>query len=248
MLSFKKPEISDKQWVNACLKHANSMNCEYTFGNLFIWSEAYKTEICKYKDFLIVRWHDGESLTYSVPLGEGDFTDAVEKMASLSGKKYHSKRNHITFFKKTNPDWQFEPLTKDNIDECIALHAKWIENKDSDNEDYSFEFEAVLRAFEYFNELDFVGGLIRVNGEAVAFTMGEGQVNSSCFVTHFEKAPAEMRGAYPIICQEFTKNCLLGKYEYVNREEDLGIEGLRKAKQSYYPEIFLKKGVAVYND
>ena len=80
MLSFKKPEISDKQWVNACLKHANSMNCEYTFGNLFIWSEAYKTEICKYKDFLIVRWHDGESLTYSVPLGEGDFTDAVEKI------------------------------------------------------------------------------------------------------------------------------------------------------------------------
>lgn len=139
-------------------------------------------------------------------------------------------------------------MTKDNIDECIALHAKWIENKDSDNEDYSFEFEAVLRAFEYFNELDFVGGLIRVNGEAVAFTMGEGQVGSSCFVTHFEKAPAEMRGAYPIICQEFTKNCLLGKYEYVNREEDLGIEGLRKAKQSYYPEIFLKKGVAVYND
>lgn len=298
MLSFKKPEISDKLWVNACLKHANSMNCEYTFGNLFIWSEAYKTEICKYKDFLIVRWHDGESLTYSVPLGEGDFTDAVEKivddarannttpkiygvtegylgmlqeaffakfeynfddafndyiysvekMATLSGKKYHSKRNHITFFKKANPDWQFEPLTKNNIDECIALHAKWIENKDSDNEDYSFEFEAVLRAFEYFNELDFVGGLIRVNGEAVAFTMGEGQVGSSCFVTHFEKAPAEMRGAYPIICQEFTKNCLLGKYDYVNREEDLGIEGLRKAKQSYYPEIFLKKGVAVYND
>ena len=80
MLSFKKPEISDKLWVNACLKHANSMNCEYTFGNLFIWSEAYKTEICKYKDFLIVRWHDGESLTYSVPLGEGDFTDAVEKI------------------------------------------------------------------------------------------------------------------------------------------------------------------------
>ena len=75
-------------------------------------------------------------------------------MASLSGKKYHSKRNHITYFKKTYPDWKFETLTRDNIDECIALHAKWIENKDSDNEDYSFEFEAVLRAFEHFDELE----------------------------------------------------------------------------------------------
>lgn len=298
MLNFKTPEIEDKDWVNSCLKHANSMNCEYTFGNLFIWCQSYKTEIARYKDFLIVRWHDGESITYSLPLGEGDFTDAVnqiitdakennftpkiygvtegylgmlqeaffgkfdykfddamndyiysvEKMASLSGKKYHSKRNHITYFKKTYPDWKFEKLTKENIPECIALHAKWIENKNGgDEEDYSFEFEAVLRAFEHYDELGFTGGLIRVNGEAVAFTVGEGQVNSSCFVTHFEKAPAEMRGAYPIICQEFTKKCLLGNYEYVNREEDLGIEGLRKAKQSFYPEIFLSKGVAVYN-
>lgn len=300
MLEFKKPEIGDKAWVNSCLKHANSMNCEYTFGNLFIWAEAYKTEICKYKDFLIVRWHDEDSVTYSLPLGEGDFTDAVaqiisdakqnsvtpkiygitegylgmlqeaffgefdysfddgmndyiysaQKMASLSGKKYHSKRNHITFFKKNNPDWKFEKLTKENISECIACHAKWIENKDSDtdsDEEYSFEFEAVLKAFEYFDELGFIGGLLRVDGEVVAFTMGEGQVASSCFVTHFEKAPAQMRGAYPAICFEFTKNCLLGSFEYVNREEDLGIEGLRKAKQSYYPEVFLKKGVAVYN-
>ena len=297
MLEFKPPEISDKNWVNECLKHANSMNCEYTFGNLFIWSDSYKTQICKYKNFLIARWSDGGSFSYSLPLGEGDFTDAVnqiiddakkngakpriygvtdgylgmlqeaffgkftyeydggyndyiystEKMASLSGKKYHSKRNHITFFKKNNPDWTFEKITKDNINECIEYHTQWIKEKDSDDEDYSFEFQAVLKAFEYFDELDLVGGLLRVNGKVVAFTLGEGQVNGKCFVSHFEKAPALLRGAYPTICQEFTKNCLMD-YEYVNREEDLGIEGLRKAKQSYYPEIWLEKGIAVYND
>ena len=297
MLEFKKPEITDKQWVNDCLVHANSMNCEYTFGNLFIWSSAYSTEICRYKDFLICRWGKDDDINYSLPLGEGNFTDDVsaiidcaksngetpviygitegylglmqdaftgkftykydegnndyiystEKMASLSGKKYHGKRNHITNFKKNNPDWSFEKISKDNIDECLALHSKWIENKDPDDEDYSLEFEAVKKAFEYFDELDMVGGLIRVNGEVIAYTLAEPQMNGHCLVSHFEKAPADMIGAYPIINQEFTKNCLM-QYEYVNREEDLGIEGLRKAKQSYHPEIWLEKCTAIYND
>ena len=59
MLHFKTPEISDKPWVDECLKHANSMNCEYTFGNVFIWAEAYATKICRYKDFFICRWGKG---------------------------------------------------------------------------------------------------------------------------------------------------------------------------------------------
>jgi hypothetical protein len=135
-------------------------------------------------------------------------------------------------------------LSKDNFNECIELHSKWIENH-SDDADYSFEFEAVLTAFENYEELGFVGGLIRVDGKVIAYTMGEPH-SDKLFVTHFEKAPAEVQGAYPIINQEFTRNCLM-KYEYVNREEDLGLEGLRKAKQSYNPEIFLQKSVATYN-
>lgn len=296
MLNFKTPQIEDKAWVDKCLAHANSMNCEYTFGNLFIWKIAYSTKICKFKDFIICRWGKGSDLNYSLPLGEGDFSEAinaiiddakslgivpkiygitkgymlllqeaftgkfsyeyddgnndyiysVNKMASLSGKKYHGKRNHITNFKKNNPNWMFEKLSKENIQECISLHSKWIEDKDSNDEDYSFEFEAVLEAFEHYDELGFVGGLIRVDGEVIAYTLGEPQMNGKCFVSHFEKAPATVQGAYAIINQEFTKNCLM-EYEFVNREEDLGIEGLRKAKQSYNPEIWLKKCVAVYN-
>lgn len=297
MLNFKRVEISDKAWVDKCLSHANSMNCEYSFGNLFIWSTAYSTEICKFNDFLIVRWGKGNDKSYSLPLGEGDFSGAinaiiddasslgvvpkiygitegylymmqeaftgkfsysydeadadyiysVEKMASLRGKKYHSKRNHITNFKKNNPDWSFEKLTRDNIDECIAFHTKWINDKNPDDSDYSFEFEAVLTAFEHYDELGFVGGLIKADGKVIAYTFGEPQMNRKCFVSHIEKAAADIQGAYPIICQEFTANCLMD-YDFVNREEDLGIEGLRKAKQSYYPEILLKKWVAIYND
>ena len=298
MLDFKKPEISDKKWVDECLKHANSMNCEYTFGNLFIWSDVYQTEICCYKNFFICRWKSEEGMSYSLPLGEGDFTDAVnaiihdakekgivptiygvtqgylmmlqeaftgkfryvydtgfndyiyatEKMASLSGKKYHGKRNHITNFKKNFPDWSFEEINRFNIDECIALHMKWLDNKNEENnEEYAEEFEAVLKAFKNYEALGLKGGMIRANGEVIAYTMGEGQTSGKCFVSHFEKAPADIQGAYAIINQEFTKNCLMD-YQYVNREEDLGIEGLRKAKQSYHPEIILEKCVAIYND
>lgn len=300
MLNFSKPTIEDKAWVDKCLRHANSYNCEYSFGNIFIWATAYSTQICHYKDFFICKWGRNKDISYSLPLGEGDFTDAInqiiadakesgvipriygitegyltmlqeafmgkftyhyddgyndyiystEKMASLTGKKYHGKRNHITNFKKNNPNWSFERLNSENIPECIALHSKWIENK-SDNpendEDFSLEFEAVLNAFENYDALDLVGGLIRIDGQVIAYTLGEAQVNGRCFVTHFEKAPADVQGAYPIINQEFTKNCLMN-YEFVNREEDLGIEGLRRAKQSYNPEIWLKKCVAVYND
>ena len=298
MLEFKKPELCDMQWVNSCLAHANSLNCEYTFGNLFCWSDSYSVGICKYKDFFICRWGEGLNVSYSVPLGEGDFTDAinqiiddakslgakpniygvtegyllmlqeaflgefnykydlafndyiysVKKMETLSGKKYHGKRNHITNFKKNNPDWSFERITQDNISDCIEMHSQWLkENGSEEDEDYIEEFSAVKRAFEHFDELGFVGGLIRAGGRVVAYCMGEAQMNGKCFVTHFEKAFASLQGAYPVINQEFTKNCLTD-FEFVNREEDLGLEGLRKAKQSYYPEIILEKCVAVYND
>ena len=294
MLSFSKPAIEDKEWVDECFKYANSFNCEYTFGNLFVWATAYRTEIARYNDFLICRWGKAPDYKYSLPIGRGNFKNAVdeiiadaeffsikpviygvtsnykklieeyfpdkfsfeyddgdydyiysvEKMASLSGKKYHGKRNHITNFKKNNPDWSFEIIDSSNINECIELHSNWI-NTHEDDSDYSFEFEAVLTAFENYDRLGFVGGLLKVGGKAIAYTMGE-RHSDELFVTHFEKAPPEIQGAYPIINQEFTKNCLMN-YQFVNREEDLGIEGLRKAKQSYNPEILLKKGTAEYN-
>ena len=294
MLTFSKPAIEDKEWVDECLKYVNSFNCEYTFGNLFVWATAYRTEIARYNDFMICRWGKAPEYKYSLPIGKGDFKKAVEeiiadakafgikpviygvtsnyqslldeyfpdkfdytyddgdfdyiysveKMASLSGKKYHGKRNHITNFKKNNPDWSFEIIDSSNINECIELHTKWI-NTHEDDSDYSFEFEAVLTAFENYEKLGFVGGLLKVGGKPIAYTMGE-RHSDELFVTHFEKAPPEIQGAYPVINQEFTKNCLMN-YQYVNREEDLGIEGLRKAKQSYNPEILLKKGAAAYN-
>ncbi len=297
MLEFKKPELSDKQWVDSCLKHAASLSCEYTFGNTYIWSEPYNSLICRFKDFFICRWGYDKDVSYSLPLGEGNFSEAIneiiadakslgavpkiygvtagytvmlqeaftgkftykydgafsdyiyltENLANLSGKKYHGKRNHISNFKKANPDWCFEKINADNFADCLEVHKKWLESREEESEDYTDEFNAVKLAFEHYDELGFIGGLIRVNGEAIAYTFGEPQPLGTCFVTHFEKALPDFQGAYAIINQEFAKNCL-SSFEYVNREEDLGIEGLRKAKLSYHPSIILEKELAVYND
>lgn len=293
MLKFKIPELSDKPWIDECLTYAKGMNCEYTFGNLYIWNTTHATKVCKYKDFFICRWNkDGEYL-YSVPIGTGDFADAIhtmmedaksldtpfkiygvtdyykqlleesfpnqfsyeynedfndyiydiEKMTTLAGRKYHGKRNHITNFKKNNPDWKFEEITKENLTECIKVHNQWI-YEHTGGEDTNQELDAALLAFQDFEELGLVGGLIRVDGEVIAYTLGEA-MNKDVFVTHFEKASHYTHGIYPLINQEFTIHCLQG-YKYVNREEDLGLPGLRKSKRSYYPEIFLEKGIASY--
>jgi hypothetical protein len=165
-------------------------------------------------------------------------------------KEIKSFERPITNFKKNHPDWSFEIINKDNISQCLEAHAKWIASKDPEDEEdiseYSLEFEAVAEAFENYDALDLKGGLIKDGDEVIAFTLGEAQASGKCFVTHFEKAPGDVQGAFAIINQEFTKNCLMD-YEYVNREEDLNIEGLRKAKQSYYPEILLEKCLAVYH-
>lgn len=298
MLNFKTPELKDKDWVTECFSFAHSMNCEYTFGNIFLWRASYKSLIAHYNDFIICRWGTNGSYMYSLPIGTGDFKEAViailhdahalgiqpriygvtesykavlesdfpgkfsfeyddgnndyiyktADLANLSGKKYHSKRNHISNFIKNHPDWRYENISSDNISECIELHSNWIETRENtDSEaDYSLEFEAVLSGFENYDALGFKGGLIRVGGKPIAYTYGE-SLNRHCFVTHFEKAPADIQGAYAIINREFAKRLEADGFVYVNREEDLGIPGLRKAKQSYKPKIWLIKETAVYN-
>ncbi len=176
-----------------------------------------------------------------------DYVYLSKDLAFLSGKKYHSKRNHISNFIKNNPDWKYEDINEKNIDECLQMHRSWISNKDADNTDYANEYIAAKSALDNFKLLDLKGGLIRVQSQIVAYTFGE-RLNDECFVCHIEKAPADMQGAYAIINREFARRIYDDGYKYINREEDLGIAGLRKAKQSYHPVIWLKKEIAKYRD
>lgn len=173
-----------------------------------------------------------------------DYLYLTDDLANLSGKKYHQKRNHIAYFKKNN-NWSFEKIDSSNIDECYDMNKKWVSiNRDKNPLELDNEQIAVKRAFENYDNLGLLGGLIRANGQVVAYTIGE-EINSDVFCTHIEKAYSDVRGAYPIINQEFAKN-LLQNYKYINREEDTGSEGLRKAKLSYYPAILLEKYNAKY--
>lgn len=164
-----------------------------------------------------------------------DYIYNSEDLISLKGKRYQPKRNHISFFTK-NYNWSYEKITADNIAECIAMNEKWIEESLNERKDELYEeLEIIKLVFDNYDALSFVGGLIRIDGEVVAYTMGE-KMNDETFCVHFEKAFAKYRGAYPMINREFCKN-ELSSYKYIDREDDLGIDNLRKAKLSYYPAI-----------
>jgi len=171
-----------------------------------------------------------------------EYVYEAEKLAALSGKKYHSKKNHVNRFQKMYPDWSYEPMTTDNLEECFQMALFWrAENGCNDDDEKNAEMCVALNSLRLFEELNLTGGVLRVGGEVAAFTLGEA-ANGDTFVVHIEKARSDVSGAYTMINREFVKNELVGKYKYVNREDDMGMEGLRKAKLSYNPVFLVEKG------
>ena len=176
---------------------------------------------------------------FTIERDDFDYIYKTEDLAFLRGKKYHSKKNHVSFFEK-NFTWHFEPITPQNIDRCRILNDQWeCLNKQKEPEEIADEHSAINKAFDNFFELGLLGGILFIENEAVAFSFGE-KLNDKTFCTHVEKAYANFRGAYQMINREMAK-MLLPNFEYINREEDTGSEGLRKAKLSYHPEILLTK-------
>lgn len=167
-----------------------------------------------------------------------DYIYKLEKMVTLSGSKLQPKRNLINQFKRKYTEWSIEDLSEDNMEECWVMNKQWCILHDCKNDEVLLnERCAVQRMLKSFIELKLDGALLRVNGEVAAFTVGE-VLNSDTYVTHVEKAFMEVTGAYQMINREFAV-IIKAKYPqiaFVNREEDMGHEGMRKAKRSYYPE------------
>lgn len=170
-----------------------------------------------------------------------DYVYEREKMINLSGKKYHGKKNHINKFKRLYPDWTYETIDPERAEECFQMALRWRNLNECDlDEEKNAEMCVTMNALRLCTELGLRGGLIRAGREVVAFSLGE-PVNSDTFVVHIEKAFPDIEGAYPMINQQFILHETEG-FCYINREEDTGDEGLRRAKLSYHPAFLVEKG------
>ena len=158
----------------------------------------------------------------------------TENLALLNGREFQSKRNLINQFEKNN-NWTREPISAGNITECHDIMNNIYTEDDLDKDFYlGHEVNALAFVLEHFARIGGEGILIRVGGRPVAFSIYE-RLNASTYVVHFEKALKEYKGLYQLVNRETAKNILAKGFRYINREEDLGIEGLRKSKLSYHP-------------
>lgn len=176
-----------------------------------------------------------------------DYVYSGEKLRELSGKKLHSKRNHINKFKALYPDYKYIKMTQSHVDMCLNFTDKWLINKwgSKQSEEYINEMNSVKEFLENFENFSLSGGLLMCDEKMVAFTVGE-KLNKNTCVVHVEKADTEYEGSYTMINNLYI-SCNWPDIEYVNREEDMGIEGIRKAKNSYYPDMMIKKYSVIFH-
>lgn len=168
-----------------------------------------------------------------------DYIYDRQRLQTLSGKKLAAKRNHINYFEQQH-QWEVRPISAENLQEIKAFNDWWCrENRCAEENSLAWEGCAVRLGLEHYEALGFSGLALYAEGKVCAFTYGEPQGKEG-FCIHAEKADAALRGAYPMINREFLKT-LPAEIRWINREDDAGDEGLKKAKMSYRPELLLMK-------
>lgn len=170
-----------------------------------------------------------------------DYVYETQKLIDLSGKELHAKRNHYNYFIK-NYNYEYVKMTEYDTEECKALFDKWIEGKER-TKWLEVSREAAFKALDNLDALGLTGGIIKADGKACAFSLGEA-VSDDTALIHFEVALPDYRGAFNAINREFCAQEWKA-FTYVNREEDMGIENLRKTKEAYKPAFLHEKINAV---
>jgi len=170
-----------------------------------------------------------------------DYVYSAESLITLKGKKYHSKRNFINRLRQNYPDFIYEDYRAEDYDECMALYDAWKMSHTDETIDRYDERDSIERALLNIDYLGLKGGVIRIYGRIVAFTVG-GKLTDTMGHIHIEKAENDIDGLYPAVNQIFAEKNFQGM-TFINREEDMGLDGLRKAKESYYPVKMTEKYV-----
>jgi uncharacterized protein len=168
-----------------------------------------------------------------------DYVYLRDDLVNLAGNKYRSKRNHINQLLRTY-SYQYSDLAPDHIQDCIELQEKWcMLRRCEDDLNLLGEWDAVKEILNCYESLDVQGGVVTIENKVMAFTIGQ-MLNDNTAVVHIEKADPDIPGLYPVINQQFCENNWKNT-RYINREQDLGMPGLREAKLSYYPDHMVKK-------
>lgn len=214
-----------KSALQACICHFESIKMPFSMHSLT------QNQILECENLMPERFN------FIYNEDRSDYVYSVSELIALAGKKYHKKKTHFNNFLKQY-NFTFELLNNHNAQELASVYSKWFEALSDKSDGLKNEYIGILACLENFNELSFSGGIIRIDGEIAAFSFAE-PLNPQCVVIHIEKADINYNGIYQAINREFLARCW-ANYELVNREEDLGIPGLRKAKQSYQP-LFLQK-------
>ena len=182
---------------------------------------------------------------YGCPVTElpdwGDYLYRASDLATLVGHRFNKKRNRVNKFKSTYPDFQYEPVTAQNLPELKAFFDRYMQAYHKDSELFAYEESKVAQVLREYDRLPFEGGLLRVGGEIAAFSVGE--VVNDTLIVHIEKARKDIVGAYEAINYFYSAQMAEThpEVQYINREDDAGDPGLREAKLSYNPETILKK-------
>ena len=230
MISFKDIELQDKELITSYTQNSPRRNCDLSFSNLCSWRFLYNTKFAIMDGFLLLKFWANDELVYMMPIGNGDLTKVLDALVEDAHR-------------------EGEPFCLLGICSgmCSELEAEWCKANNCDqHEGTGNERRALVYALHNFEELGLTGGILHVDGKIAAFTFGM-PINQDTFGVHVEKADTSIDGAYAMINYEFA-NHIPEQYVYLNREEDLGIEGLRKAKLSYQPAIILEKYVACLKD
>ena len=180
----------------------------------------------------------GQNYVAQYDRDNSDYVYLSSDLSTLKGNKYHKKRNHVNKFLLTYK-YEYIPVNQENKAICYNILDKWISNKKENLESYNDELDAIREIVENWDKLDCIGAIINVEGKPEAFTFGE-KLDKDTAVVHIEKINSDIDGLGEFINKEFCRQNFQ-EMTYINREQDLGIEGLRKAKKSYLPIKIINK-------
>ena len=292
MIPFRDPVPEDRTWVQSLLRKESLVLCNYSFPVLFCWKDAYRFQLARLGDRLLIRLTSSAGHSYLWPVGEGDPAPALEaltqdahrlreplrlialtqyhknwledhypgrfsvtetregfdylyrvdRLADLPGKKLHAKRNHIHRFDEACPGWTWSPITQADIPDCLAMDEAWYREACQRETAQGLstladEQRALLLALAHREQLGLDGVVLRWHGDVLAFALGA-PLTDTVYDVHFERALGQIQGDYAAVNRSFAQYVREAhpQIRYLDREDDMGIPGLRKAKLSYYPD------------